>query len=151
MDYTDVIKNLCEAIYKNVENMGEKLKFDRTFSAIVVGIKSNGKCIVEYQDKKYTCDYSAIVREGDRVKICAPNNNWNRLFVISNKTTPAIQSKNQNGNFYYDEKTNCGVVSWYTNDGKLKLTVDNTGLSLDKITNNVATNIWSMNYGSNKN
>lgn len=144
MDYTEIIKNLCNSIYENVLHMSEKFKFDRTFDAVVVGLKSANKCYVEYQGRKYTCSYSSIVRVGDRVKICAPQNDWNMLYVVKNKTISTPQTKSSVGGFYYDEKAKKCFLTWIAEKGeKLQLEVSESGISLNRIKNGIATNIWS--------
>ena len=142
MDYTAIIKELCDAIYNNIQRMAEKFKFDRTFDAVVKEVRSKSKCVVNYMGRNFTVDYSSIVKVGDRVKICAPKNDWNQLYVVFNKTAPTMQTKNASGSFYFNEEEKKCCLLWHGSNEDWKLTADETGLSLDKIVSGRASNVW---------
>lgn len=144
MNYTDTIKTISDAILGNLKKAMDNAKFDRTFDAVVTEVESTSKCYVEYQGRKYTCSYSSIVRVGDRVKICAPRNDWNMLYVTKNKTLPTSQTKSSSSGFYYDEKSKKCYMTWIANDDeKVQLEISESGISLNKIKNGITTNIWS--------
>ncbi len=143
MNYTDTIKAISDAVLNNVKKAIDKAKFDRTFDAVVVEIKSGDKCVIEYQGGKYACSYSTIVRVGDYVKVCAPRNDWNMLYVVKNKTISTPQTKSSSGGVYYDEEKKVGVLTWYTDDGMRILEVGESGLTYRKVSGGVSTVIWS--------
>lgn len=75
----------CYQLYKEIENIVEEklgyAKYDKTFRAKVIDQISETKYKVLYKNVEYlvTCDLK--VKIGDIVWVCAPQNNWDNLYV----------------------------------------------------------------------
>lgn len=67
-------------------NIGNALKFDKTFRAKVIGKESNGKYKVLYKNKEYLAKCDGTLNIDDMVWVCAPKNDWNELYVQLGKT-----------------------------------------------------------------
>jgi len=81
-DYSNAIKQMTQSL---VEAFGKKDKSDKTFTAKVTVVYGT-KCKVLYSGNTYTVSSSIPCSVGDMVRVCAPCNNWQDLFVVENKT-----------------------------------------------------------------
>lgn len=82
MNIQDVYKKMAEDINYLLTNITDTLKYDKTFRAKVINQVSTGKYKVLYKNKEYTvrCDKELLVP--DMVWVCAPQNNWDELFIV---------------------------------------------------------------------
>lgn len=83
MNYTEIIKELVSGVIESIRKEIVTASFDKTFKAKVEGKISEGKYQILYKGKKYyaTCDTS--LSTGEIVKVCAPQNNWSELFIMT--------------------------------------------------------------------
>lgn len=85
--YTDVTKEIIESILSGVKDGIEELSNgDKTFKARIVELTSPAKCKVLYNGVNYTVISNVYCEVGDLVRVCAPCNNWNELYVEANLT-----------------------------------------------------------------
>lgn len=80
--YTEVLQKLAQAIKSMVQNELKYAKYDRTFKAIISKKISSVKYEINYQNRIYTATTSRECNVGDIVRVCAPQNNWNDLFIL---------------------------------------------------------------------
>lgn len=78
-DYTETIKEICRAI---VSTLYRKDHSDKTFKAQITENIGNSKYKVLYTGNTYIVSSSINLQAGDYVRICAPCNNWDDLFVV---------------------------------------------------------------------
>lgn len=80
----------CYQMYKDIEKMitekTKTIRYDRTFRAKITSQISANKYKILYKKKEHpaSCDIKAKI--GDMVWVCAPENNWNRLYIQSSKS-----------------------------------------------------------------
>lgn len=82
IDYSKTIKQMTESM---VEAFGKKDQSDKTFTAKITVVYGK-KCKILYCGNTYTASSSISCSVGDMVRVCAPCNNWQDLYVIENKT-----------------------------------------------------------------
>ena len=82
MDYQTIINQITENILSNIKNALIKDLSDKTFKAQVTESKGNSKYKVKYCGNDYMVSSSISLVIGDYVRVCAPCNNWNDLFVV---------------------------------------------------------------------
>lgn len=87
MNITEAIKTIIDSTLSKMQfAINTKSYSDKTFTArIVTGIKAN-KYKIMYCGNEYTVSSTVSCSAGDFVRVCAPCNNWQDLFVIENKT-----------------------------------------------------------------
>ena len=76
--WNEFANNLCTEVDKKIKS----LKFDKTFSATVVEKVSDNKYEVFYRGKKFILSYNGTLSINQSVRVCAPQNNWNELFIV---------------------------------------------------------------------
>ena len=81
--YETTITTLTESVLTTVKQLLRKEAFDKTFRARITAPPENGSCRIEYQGAVYPARCSAPLKAGDYAYVCAPQNNWSELFVIS--------------------------------------------------------------------
>ena len=82
-NYQRVINEISSAITDYLDNyLARKAKFDKTFSATVVEKVSDNKYEVFYRGKKFMLSYNGTLSINQSVRVCAPQNNWNELFIV---------------------------------------------------------------------
>lgn len=81
-EYTKIISDLAATVREAIKSELSKASYDKTFKGKVVENPSTGKYVVLYKNKKYTLSYSGTLSIGQTVRVCAPQNNWNDLFII---------------------------------------------------------------------
>lgn len=87
MNTTEMINAMCQSILDNCYKMIEKeVKADKTFTAKVTEIVNANKCRVLYCGNTFTVSTTISVSLNDIVRVCAPCNNWQDLFVVENRT-----------------------------------------------------------------
>ena len=86
MNYIDATKNYAERMLLAVQDLIKHATFDRTFRAKITSQISSNKYKILYKNKEYpaSCDIKAKI--GDMVWVCAPENNWNKLYIQSSKS-----------------------------------------------------------------
>lgn len=82
MNIQDVYKKMAEDIIYLLTNIADTLKYDKTFRAKVIKQVSSGKYKVLYKNKEYTVRSNRELLEPDMVWVCAPQNNWDELFIV---------------------------------------------------------------------
>ena len=85
LSFQEVYKRIAEDINYLFTSKADALKYDRTFRAKVIGQETNGKYKVLYKDKEYMTKSDISLNIDDLVWVCAPENNWDSLFVVSHK------------------------------------------------------------------
>ena len=78
------LRVLAERIVKTCREEIEKAHFDKTYTAKIVGVKSNNQYVVEYNGKQLTVkgQPSARFNLGDYVRILSPQNNIKNTIII---------------------------------------------------------------------
>lgn len=61
----------------------QQSKYDKTFKAQVIGKASEGKYRIRYKGKEYTASCQASLSSEQIVRVCAPQNDWSDLFIVS--------------------------------------------------------------------
>lgn len=86
------IEIMVDSILKNIKRaINGEGKYDKTFTGNVVEVLKGGKtCRVAYNGSYYTVSTTINVKELDMVRVCAPMNNWNDLFVVENCSTKGM-------------------------------------------------------------
>lgn len=84
-NYTQLINrmtnNILSQIRKAIEN---ESKYDKTFIATVISKDSSGNATVFLNGRNYSAKYGRMsVSAGDTAYVCAPQNNWNELFIVN--------------------------------------------------------------------
>ena len=82
MSYIDTAKNYVERTLLAVQDLITYAPFDKTFRAKVIGQESTGKYKVLYKSKEYTVRCDRELLAPNMVWVCAPQNNWNELFIV---------------------------------------------------------------------
>ena len=81
-NYEQIVKNMATTIIKTIsKSINTKAKYDKTFKCQITG-KVKGKYQVLYCSNTYTVSSSISCEIGDLVRVCAPCNNWNDLFIV---------------------------------------------------------------------
>ena len=82
MSYSSFYKEFAETILSYVQkSIDTKSYSDKTFKCQITG-KVKGKYQVLYCGNTYTVSSSISCEIGDLVRVCAPCNNWNDLFIV---------------------------------------------------------------------
>ena len=82
VNYDEIIKNIVSSLRENIKILINKAKFDITFKARVIENVSGNKYQVLYKGEKYTVVSNITLTKNQIVRVCAPQNNWNELFVV---------------------------------------------------------------------
>lgn len=82
MDYQEIIERITGAIIGQIKQMLPSLPVDRTFKTKITNVISLQKYEVFYKGKNYEVSSPTTFKVGDGVWVCAPQNNWNDLFII---------------------------------------------------------------------
>ena len=86
MNYTELIQQMAETILTKVKQSLEEVKCDKTITATVDAVLSPTKVRILYNGMTYTAQTGIGCSANDKVRVCAPSNNWNDLFVTTNIT-----------------------------------------------------------------
>lgn len=87
MDYMEIINNFTSTILKQVKKAVDTKSYsDKTFRARITGPAGPGKYHVLYCGNPYTVSSAIPCEKEDTVRVCAPCNNWQDLFVVENIT-----------------------------------------------------------------
>lgn len=82
MNYSSFYKEFAETILSYVQkSIDTKSYSDKTFKCQITG-KVKDKYQVLYCGNTYTISSSIPCEIGDYVRVCAPCNNWNDLFIV---------------------------------------------------------------------
>lgn len=83
-NYSEIIKNMVNAVDYLVKQNISKAKYDVTFRAMVIEKKETDKYEIEYRGKRYILQSRIPLATGDFVTVCAPQNNWSNLYIQLN-------------------------------------------------------------------
>ena len=72
---TEVIKKVTDA------------NFDKTFKAKVIGKVSEGKYQIFYRGQKHVAASTTALSTNQIVRVCAPQNNWDELFILASSNS----------------------------------------------------------------
>lgn len=86
MDYNEVLKIISKAVADFFNAKTSELPYDKTFTAKITSPDAQGVCQIIYNGKQHKAYSSISCNIGDFVRVCAPNNNWQELFIVENKT-----------------------------------------------------------------
>ena len=86
MNFQDVYKRIADDINYLFTSKADTLSYDKTFRAQVVSKESNGKYKVLYKNKEYPVKSDISLNIDDLVWVCAPENNWDSLYVQSSNS-----------------------------------------------------------------
>lgn len=93
-DSRKAIDSMVTSILKAVKKAVDKeCHYDKTFTANVVGKDSDTKGWVSWKGEVYKVQSSVPFENGDLVRVCAPCNDFNDLFIVENRTTSGIYKK----------------------------------------------------------
>lgn len=86
MDNTQLVQQIAstilESIKKGIDTEG---KYDRSFKAIVERKVGAAKYEINYGGQTMTAHSSLLLTAGDIVMVCAPQNNWNELYIVTKR------------------------------------------------------------------
>lgn len=126
MDYSEGIKNLMATYLSMMKQAVEQKSYsDKTFKAQIISSVRPQEFTVRYCGNIYTVSSSIVCNVGDTVRVCAPCNNWNDLYVVENKS----HGKNTGE---IPDVTTTDIANW--NDAYGKRHVHGNKTVLDKIT-----------------
>lgn len=83
MNYSKNIDKIITSILSEVLHIIKGAKFDKTFKAKIIEKTDEGKYLILYMGNQYYAVCHAALNTGDIVRVCAPQNNWNELFIVS--------------------------------------------------------------------
>lgn len=143
MNAIDACYQLCRDFEKMLTNKLKNIRYDKTFRAKILECISDGKYKVLYKNKEYLAksDYSLDI--GDLVWVCAPENNWNELYVQGFKEIKKIQNQINivNSNLNNKTVTSSGLtVTWGSITGGGYVVLGNTIILNVRITANTTLN-----------
>lgn len=81
LELIKTVETVIETLLASVNKLINNAPHDKTFCAQITGISDNGKYETLYKGKKYTVTCNRALTVGTWVWVCAPQNNWNNLFV----------------------------------------------------------------------
>lgn len=81
MDYSRTIKEITQSL---VEAFGKREQYDKTFTAKITAGSGNRYKVLSC-GSTYTVSSTILCSVGDLVRVCAPCNNWQDLYVVENK------------------------------------------------------------------
>ena len=85
---------MTDSILSKIEQaVNEKGRYDKTFTANISQKISDTKAMITYNGIVYTVRSTIPFNDGDLVRVCAPCNNWNDLFVVENRTSAGIYNR----------------------------------------------------------
>lgn len=125
VNYNEIIKNIVASLKDSFKLLIERADFDRTFKAKIIGKISDNKYQILYRGHKYTVTSEDNVYTDQIVHVCAPQNNWSELFVVSSKKSSG------------DENIPTGVTGVKGENeqayrtGNVNITKDNLGINLN--------------------
>lgn len=96
VNYTEIIKQVVDAIQEMIVHNINKAAYDKTFRAIVIDKKKDGVYEIEYKGKRYSARCKTPLETGKIVTVCAPQNKWNELYIQSDEVFYADQLKQGN-------------------------------------------------------
>ena len=85
MDYNETIDKIITSILKQIKKaIDTKSHSDKTFKVRIIKQLGIGKYQVMYCGNPYTVSSTIQCELGDTVRVCAPCNNWQDLFIVEN-------------------------------------------------------------------
>ena len=133
INYDEIIKSIVSSLRENIKMLINKSKFDRTFKAIVIGNIKGNKYQVLYKGEKYTVTSDVTLVTDQIVRVCAPQNNWSELFVVTNTTSSDDENEPPTVNYVSGVK---GESETAYRTGQVNITKANLGLSNAILSNN---------------
>lgn len=112
INYNELIKNIATTLKDSFKSMIERANFDRTFKAKIIGKTNDGRYQILYRGNKYTVTSETNLYVDQIVNVCAPQNNWSELFVVSSKISSGNKNRDINDSLY---------------NGNYRLTIRNDG------------------------
>ena len=91
MDYTTLWNEFARALFVQVKRQIERAGYDRTFKAQVKSRLPDGRYEVLYRGNYYAASSSFQLTAGQIVRVCAPQNNWNDLFILTGCNSSAVR------------------------------------------------------------
>lgn len=98
MDFTQIIKDMAQGLMEAFDYKLKIAAYDKTFKAEIIERVSDGKYRILYKHKYYTARGWLDFKNGELVRVCAPENNWSELFIQTadhNKAYAALSAKHQ--------------------------------------------------------
>ena len=81
-NYDQVVKEMTRSILETIKkSIDNKSYSDKTFKCQITG-KVKDKYQILYCGNTYKVSSSIACEIGDYVRVCAPCNNWNDLFIV---------------------------------------------------------------------
>lgn len=80
-DYNPILREMAKAYVTVLKKLEDVAHSDRTFTCQIVG-KVKNKYQVKYNGQIYVVSSSIPCENGDYVRVCAPCNNWEDLFIV---------------------------------------------------------------------
>lgn len=84
LENSQLVQNITNVILKAVKKAIDEAPFDRTFTATIVQQINTRSYTILYNGKYMTVRSVYECELGDVVRVCAPSNDWNSLFVVAN-------------------------------------------------------------------
>jgi len=84
LEDSQLVQNITNVILKAVKKAIDEAPFDRTFTATIVKQNNTRSYEVAYNGKHMTVTSVYECELGDIVRVCAPSNDWSKLFVVAN-------------------------------------------------------------------
>lgn len=87
MNYSEKINEMAQCILEYIKKSIDTRSYsDKTFKAKITMVVSEDKYKVLYCGNTYTVSSSILCEVGDTVRVCAPCNNWQELYIVENRT-----------------------------------------------------------------
>ena len=85
MNYNTIIENMANNILSQIKKaIDSDCPYDKTFLSTVIDKDGSGNAAVFINGRNYTAKCGNLsVSKGDTVFVCAPQNNWNDLFIVN--------------------------------------------------------------------
>lgn len=84
-NYTEIFKNVISMVQEMISKSINKAAYDKTFRAIVINKLANNRYEIEYKGNRYSARCKIPLDSGSIVTVCAPQNNWNELYIQSDE------------------------------------------------------------------
>lgn len=82
MNYTELIKQLCQDILTSVSSLIKTAPYDQSYKAKITEVVSSKKVKILLNGQTRYATTGISCGEGDIVWVCVPRNNWNSIYVV---------------------------------------------------------------------
>lgn len=140
MNYIEILKKWLDDVELLINDKIKNISRDITFKAQVVEKISDEKYKILYKKQYHTAWCLANLTMGSVVRVCAPGNDWNELFINQSCTRKEFEQLKSNVNRLIDlyVQTNGNSLDLETQEGGL---FSNLILDIDDLKKNTVINL----------